>query len=48
MKENGKTVYFYGTGIPSDYEGEVPEGFRNNERDSSPNKILALFKKKFI
>lgn len=30
-KENGKKIYFYGTGVPLDYEGPVPEGFTLRE-----------------
>lgn len=25
--ENGKKGYFYGLGVPDDYNGEIPEGF---------------------
>lgn len=34
-KENGKNIYFYGTGIPLDYEGEVPAGFEIREFPAS-------------
>ncbi len=27
MEKDGKSGYFYGTGVPADYNGEVPEGF---------------------
>ncbi len=32
---NGKKVYFYGTGVPSDYEGEIPKGFEVREIPAS-------------
>ena len=28
---NGKRIYFYGTGVPEDYSGPVPEGFELRE-----------------
>ena len=34
MKE-GKKVYFYGTGVPMDYAGEVPNGFEIREIPAS-------------
>lgn len=33
--ENGERRYFYGTGVPSDYSGEVPEGFEIREMPAS-------------
>lgn len=33
--ENGERRYFYGTGVPMDYEGEVPEGFEIRELPAS-------------
>ena len=33
--QNGKKIYFYGTGVPSDYDGEVPEGFEIREIPAS-------------
>ena len=29
--QNGKRTYFYGVGVPLDYDGEVPEGFEVRE-----------------
>lgn len=34
-KVNGKRIYFYGTGVPLDYEGPVPEGFEIREIPAS-------------
>ena len=33
--QNGKKIYFYGTGVPLDYDGEVPEGFEVREIPAS-------------
>ena len=33
--QNGKKIYFYGTGVPFDYDGEVPEGFEIREIPAS-------------
>ena len=32
---NGKKIYFYGTGVPLDYDGPVPEGFELREIPAS-------------
>ncbi len=32
---NGKKVYFYGTGVPADYAGEIPQGFEIREVPAS-------------
>lgn len=33
--ENGERRYFYGTGVPADYDGEIPEGFEVREIPAS-------------
>ncbi len=33
--QNGKKTYFYGTGVPMNYDGEVPEGFEIREIPAS-------------
>ena len=33
--QNGKKIYFYGSGVPSDYDGEVPNGFEVRDVPSS-------------
>ena len=33
--ENGKKGYFYGFGVPDDYEGVIPEGFEIRTRPAS-------------
>lgn len=35
LDENGERRYFYGTGVPADYDGEVPEGFEIREIPAS-------------
>ncbi len=34
-KQDGKRIYFYGTGVPLDYAGPVPEGFEIREIPAS-------------
>lgn len=38
--ENGKKGYFYGFGVPDDYDGEIPEGF---EAKSFPESYYMVF-----
>ena len=33
--ENGRKGYFYGYGVPENYEGEIPEGFEVREIPAS-------------
>lgn len=35
FKKNGEHRYFYGTGVPTDYSGQIPEGFELRELPAS-------------
>lgn len=40
--QDGKKIYFYGTGVPLDYDGEVPEGFEVREIPASDYLVFSF------